>query len=128
MELTKERLNGLKKLAAKATPGPWGASKSGRVGYMGSYGYPGNVCAAENQYIAAYIAAASPDVVMALIERIERLEKEADWLAEAMARACARHFDCRADCPLGRDDVSGCHASTAGEWRKAASEAAHDGR
>lgn len=46
----------------------------------------GNVCETDRgMEIASYIAAARLQVMLAIIARIERLEKEADWLAEQLS-------------------------------------------
>ena len=76
-------------LAEKATPGPW--VRKGEYLVYGPWG-DRPVSGKEgilNPADAAHIATNSPDVVMADIDEIlrlraqvERLEKEADWLAE----------------------------------------------
>ena len=86
---TTEALLARRALAEKATPGPWirerGFLVYGPWGDRPVSGEEGILNPAD----ASHIAANSPDVVMADIDEIlrlqaqvERLEKEADWLAE----------------------------------------------
>lgn len=86
---TTESLLARRALAEKATPGPWirerGFLVYGPWGDRPVSGEEGILNPAD----ASHIAANSPDVVMADIDEIlrlqaqvERLEKEADWLAE----------------------------------------------
>lgn len=109
-----ESLLARRALAEKATPGPWYANRSGR-GVITQYtplkdrtfgygcgdefvcdlndGEYHEYCDDKEQVnTAAHIAANSPDVVMAdideilrLREKVERLEKEADYLAQCAA-------------------------------------------
>lgn len=72
-------LSRLKELASRATPGPWECDKWGD----GSSGdVSANVLAPSSESVlchdimdfdAAYIAAASPDTVLALVEAVERM-------------------------------------------------------
>lgn len=93
---TTESLFARRALAEKATPGPW-IRERGFLVYGPWRSRP--VSGEEgilNPADASHIAANSPDVVMADIDEIlrlqaqvERLEKEADWLAErAGAKDC----------------------------------------
>lgn len=93
---TTESLLARRELAEKATPGPWKPGTSvflKQETIIASMGYiaaePIGVSYPTTCYNFAHIAANSPDVVMADIDEIlrlraqvERLEKEADWLAE----------------------------------------------
>lgn len=97
-------LNLLKKLITNATPGPWAYEAHGDTGQYGVgvicdkndkpiSGYSENydltiidaiaveVNSAEN---ASYIAAVSPDVVLALITEIERLKRLCAWDVDAL--------------------------------------------
>ena len=131
IEITTELLSSLKAQAEKATPGPWERLHSDLHGYSFGTpppvgGPPGAVILARMLQVnpesnSAYIAAANPAVVLALIEKIERLEedfeaaarsaadesvkvarldKEADWLAMKLAcpnikNGCQCGFDFR---------------------------------
>lgn len=95
---TTEALLARRALAEKATPGPWKKGIALRQGYGvdAIWDCSGALVADTEKSVspceesdAAHIAANSPDVVMADIDEIlrlraqvERLEKEADWLAE----------------------------------------------
>lgn len=96
---TTESLLARRELASKATPGPWKSVYDYCVLPNIYEDRPANVliadCSREHDHDkktkanALYIAANSPDVVMDDIDEIlrlraqvERLEKEADWLAE----------------------------------------------
>lgn len=90
VEIPAELLADLKRKAQKATPGPWafwileGPLLGGNY-QVRSHADPDEdfVCRhVESAANAKYIAAASPDAVLALVERIEKQEKEADWLAK----------------------------------------------
>lgn len=69
----------LAELAQKATPGPWAAvlddpmERGGTRNYVGLADRFGYVCPAKRED-AAYIAAASPDVVLALLARVQAAE------------------------------------------------------
>lgn len=87
------------KIAGKATPGSWSLQDKGAIPLV--YGPNGEriAKAVDNLEDTAHIAASSPDVVKADIAEIlrlraenERLNKEADWLAESLdiiTRFCA---------------------------------------
>lgn len=97
IKITPELLAELKDKAEKATPA-W----LGTGGYEIYYDKPmtrilATQCVvgyAEKNDDAEYIAAANPQVVLALIAKIESLEKEADWLAAMLGNG----EDCVADC------------------------------
>ena len=101
---TTEALLARRALAEKATPGPWKSVYDYCVLPNIYDDRPANVliadCSREHDHDkktkanALYIAANSPDVVMDDIDEIlrlraqvERLEKEADWLALVLANA-----------------------------------------
>ncbi len=87
---TTESLLARRALAEKATPGPWEVDKSeitSAVYVETSWGHL--ICDSSDHGDAAHIAVSDPATVMAdideilrLREQVERLEKEADWLAE----------------------------------------------
>lgn len=87
---TTESLLSRRALAEKATPGPWEVDKSeitSAVYVETSWGHL--ICDSSDHGDAAHIAVSDPATVMADIDEIlrlraqvERLEKEADWLAE----------------------------------------------
>lgn len=87
---TTESLLSRRALAEKATPGPWEVDKSeitSAVYVETSWGHL--ICDSSDHGDAAHIAVSDPATVMAdideilrLREQVERLEKEADWLAE----------------------------------------------
>lgn len=83
MEITSEILADLKEKAQKATPGPWIMGQNGEVYSEDRDDFPVDIiegiCVEETD--ASYIAAASRDVVIAMIEKIKTQEKEVDWLA-----------------------------------------------
>lgn len=103
IEITPELIAELKKKAQAATPGPWSSMndpaddfdfdtafittkkrhKESRVA-IAEVGFvdADNEFGDEQRANARYIAAVFPDVVLALLEHMERLEKEAQWLAE----------------------------------------------
>lgn len=79
----------LRTLAEDATPGPWKADGWQREAYNGNYFVRGDGVTTEQvadcgdgstrwEENASYIAAASPDVVLALLDEIERLRERAD--------------------------------------------------
>ena len=129
--------------AKKATPGPW------EPDYRGQYVFglpPDEIMVAEMRGIgdgldakqraanAAHIAASNPDVVIADIGEIlwlraalARLEKEADWLAEKLARRdcpsqCER-YELVAGLPCVCADKPCEGGDTASCWRKVAHKA-----
>ena len=138
---TTEALLARRALAETATPGPWEKGIALRRGYGVTAILDRNgALIADTEFSAsqyeesdaAHIAANSPDVVMADIEEIlrlraevERLEKEADWLAENLSWYCVGtgHHNCiiPGHCPCVRGvaclDVEGA------DWREAARKA-----
>lgn len=100
---TTEALMARRELAEKATPGPWVKGITIGRGYAvdAIWDCSGALVADTEKSVspyeesdAAHIAANSPDVVMADIDEIlrlradvERLEKEANWLATRLANA-----------------------------------------
>ena len=77
--MTDDDIKRLKRLAEQATPGPWRVNMKGhsyhevaRVNDL-EIAPPNSVELAHSTIDAAYIAAASPDVVLALLDEIERL-------------------------------------------------------
>lgn len=66
-----------------------------------------------------HIAAANPAVVLELIEKIERLEEEANWLAKQLTKfdviPCPEH-------PCSRSGKNGCLQC----WREAARKAVEE--
>lgn len=129
---TTEALLARRELASKATPGPWKKGIALRQGYGvdAIWDCSGALVADTEKSVspceesdAAHIAANSPDVVMADIDEIlrlraqvERLEKEADWLALVLANVgCG--------IPLTEylgEDVNGMSPPTPEHWREAA--------
>lgn len=96
IEITPEMLAKLKAKAKKATPGPWAVRKYNGGPYPGPFqiwrqAVPEALVSisVEGARNAEYISANDPQTVMALIDeiirlraKVERLEREADWLAE----------------------------------------------
>ena len=83
IEITSELLTDLKEKAGKAMPGPWELDETPTdiATYYEIYSTDWMVADCEKDGAsAAFIAAANPAVVLALIERIERLEKENEEL------------------------------------------------
>lgn len=128
-----ESLLARRELAEKATPGPWKPGTSvflKQETIIASMGYiaaePIGVSYPTTCYNFAHIAANSPDVVMDDIDEIlrlraqvERLEKEADWLALVLANAgCG--------IPLTEyigEAVNGMYPPAPEHWREAARKA-----
>lgn len=84
IEISPEWLAGLKELAEKATPGPWIMGQDGEVYSEDQDDFPVDIiegiCVEQSD--AAFIAAASPDVVLAMASEIELLNKEIKSLRE----------------------------------------------
>lgn len=140
-----ERLQRIRELVKKVTPGPWVAINSdvrldydpGRPRILYSMHNPAfntMVCqawdtdfwsltdSAESRNIAEYIASVHPGVVLALCEEIERLResvallnKEADWLAEHMPKTSMIDGKAKVQCLRGMQ-----------EWREIAREAVEE--
>lgn len=85
--LTREERERLKELAGKATPGPWG--RDGAIVLGNGRGladvWGEDTSLVEDDHNAAYIAAANPSAVLALIEEVERLEQLVHTLKEKNA-------------------------------------------
>lgn len=129
IEISPEWLAGLKELAEKATPGPWIMGEDGGVYSEARRDIPVDII--DGLYTeapdAAFIAAASPDVVLGLIERIGKLEKEADWLAERLKKVCNAYDMCgmaNESCPF--DGEYRCYSEDL-DWREAARNAIAQG-
>lgn len=94
-DLTPERLAELRALAEAATPGPWtveshwepicGPRETGTTWYIPClarwHGLPTSVHFGKDEATARYVAAVSPDVVVALFDEIERLRFIVDDVA-----------------------------------------------
>ena len=97
--MTLPNLSALRALAEKATPGPW-KTASGKGSASVRTEHPEYNCAIylnvrtceieesvkRWQSDAAFIAAASPDVVLALLDEIERLNQERDDITSLRAQ------------------------------------------
>lgn len=80
-------LDELERLARESTPGPWAYLDNGIVCYAGlAEEHPGIVADTDDTACGDYIAAASPDVLLALIARVRAAEAERD---EARATVAA---------------------------------------
>lgn len=86
-------LDALRRKAEAATPGPWHVRRPPRPSFEYLIAHDeGPPLAKAPLTNAAYIAAASPDVVLALIERVERAEeivdaiRDSDSLPDALRR------------------------------------------
>lgn len=90
VEITAELLADLKARAQKATPGPWYRNgvqiqTASQVSIAASLYCPEKHALKTAEDDATYIAAASPDMVLALIEEIERLKEDFDAAARSAA-------------------------------------------
>lgn len=139
-----ERIQRIRELAKKATPGPWVAVNGNvcldydpgrkRIPSMYNPDYNTMVCqvwdcdfwslldSAESRNIAEYIASVHPGVVLALCEEIEMLRKqvilfnkEADWLAEHMPKTSMIDGKAKVQCLRGMK-----------EWREMARKAVEE--
>lgn len=120
-----ERLQRIKELAQKATPGPW-------IDYEGSIYQKNEGCfwiadvgrtIEDRQEERAYIAAAHPGVILTMCAEIERLRervallnKEAEWLAEHMPKTSMIDGKAKVQCLRGMQ-----------EWRETARKAVEEG-
>lgn len=140
--MNKERINRLKELAEKATPGPWW------FGGLFSFYADDTALGTVQQFCdGRYITAANPQAILELIAELERLEKEnerwrievhdldssgreaaqdmqalekeADWLAKRLAEFCDPDHDDQC-CVLCRESCNGVDGK---EWREAARKA-----
>lgn len=109
MEITTELLADLKAKAEAATPGPWVTGPEECEDQRQIFAQREDDHSihdwqiAETKYAGtatdpAYIAAVSPDVLLALIARVERLEREANWLARKMADSSILKVPCHQNC------------------------------
>lgn len=139
-----ERLQRIRELAEKATPGPWGTDEKGRGVYTHAavsedrtFGYGCGyrfICdlnggeyheyenAEEQLNTAAHISANYPGAVMVYIDEILRLRKqvallnkEADWLAEHMPKTSMIDGKAKVQCLRGMQ-----------EWRETARKAVEE--
>lgn len=119
--MNQKQIAELKKLAQKATPGPWVANTDGD-GSLCEAKYPDG----ERHIIiepaewdnAAYIAAVNPQAILELIAENEQLNKEADWLARQI-----RIFE---SMWLDETDCWGNKPGTVSHWRKEAHKAVEE--
>lgn len=160
MQITPELLADLKAKAQAATPGPW--EQHEHYPHVIVDGVLDPICEVnrspyaytDSRTDAAYISAASPDVVLDMVSEIERLraenkrllveahdldssggemakdcrslEKEADWLAGNLEKACHLVgpvcFTTARTCPIrcNVDNESTCENATTFAWRVAA--------
>lgn len=155
IDLSTEALMERRALAERATPGPWGVkckrhdntchenlifTENGnkivgtdKIDPREVYyrDLPEAICSLDT-HDAAHIAANSPDVVIATIDELlrlreesERLEKEADWLAERLAKYCVD--DAEKECPLIDVCPEGsCPTITTSSWREVAHRAVEE--
>lgn len=86
----------LRRLAELATPGPWeartflvkgGAGLKDTIVHVGTSTSLGPSRSHESVANAAWIAAVSPDVILSLLDRLERAEAALSWYGE-QARLC----------------------------------------
>lgn len=143
--MDREQINNLKVLAQSATPGPWKVHKNRTTGINGRYkswyvihnpemrkpddcedelfigGYAFEKHKGNIPNNAAFIATANPKAILELIEAYERLEEEADWLAQQASLMC----DCIENCDECRLFLDcGCNGQNSKEiWRKTARDA-----
>ena len=96
--MTASELNRLRDLAQAATPGPWrvearghAAQEVARVNNL-EVAPPDSVELAHCATDAAYIAAVSPDVVLALLSEVERLRAQLA-AAEAFHKVAERNYE-----------------------------------
>jgi hypothetical protein len=86
--LTNDELNALRAAAEAATPGPWVAVNNTIAAEHPRHEMIATASMAphskEADINAAYIAAASPDVLLALLERLEVAERERDEARESL--------------------------------------------
>lgn len=149
-DLSTEALLARRELAEKATPGPWYLAEEDADNLLVTSNSRKEMVdiakcemahpeagmeepfASEQNANAQHIAANSPDVVIATIgellrlrEEKERLEKEADWLAERLAKYCVD--DAEKECPLIDVCPEGsCPTITTSSWREAARRAVEE--
>jgi len=71
---------------------------------------------------ADFCTACNPSTILKLLDMIERMEKEADWLADNLTANCNNREECYTFCPSSLKRW-GCHAVTVSDWREAARKA-----
>ena len=129
-DLSTESLLARRALAEKATPGPWFFTYN-YTPIFDSYG--DTIGHIDKNSDAAFVAANDPTTVIATIGEIirlrgevERLEKEADWLAEN----CWKKTDCEDSPPrILRDGICyECSHDCRKCWREAARRATEEER
>lgn len=154
IDLSTEALLKHRAIAEKATPGPWHVLAPDAIFICGQgegeylFENPQEISTSllpeEQRADAAHIAANSPDVVKAHIDEIlrlraevERLEREAEWLANHCREFCKSYSYC-GECPMFRGWLS-CVYEDCGEtvgyrgeqhtanWREAARKAVEKG-
>lgn len=120
IEITPELLAQLKEKAQKATPGDW-MELCGNSVITHDYNIAAYVVRVDD---ARHIAAANPQVVLALIEEFGRLDKEADWLAMELEK---REHGCEW-CGVSNCSryTSPCGYKGPDNWRNAARKAIED--
>lgn len=143
--LIPEQLADLRAKAEAATPGPWKPDYRQmyvfdeaevniccQVRGYGGMAYTHSDAAREAQMRAnnAFIVAANPATVLQLLDMVERLEKEADWLAQRLAECCLSYSEAREDeepcgfpcCPCEEN----CSRAEPDNWREAARQAVRE--
>lgn len=93
--LTPEQLTDLREKIRSATPGPWEVHSDFRLRCLEIEALFGARKVVESdtnirsgvirKEDATYIAAANPATILQLLDMIERLEKEADWLSSQLS-------------------------------------------
>lgn len=134
IEVTPELLANLKEKAGKATKGNWFSTCDNLlqpvVNCVALDRYESRIATFEDspysEKDADFIASANPAVMLALIAKIEQLEKEADWLSLALSKrgGSLDPFCCPPNKPY--EPIIECvaeHGSCADCWRNAAKEA-----
>ncbi len=108
--MTDDDIKRLKRLAEQATPGPWRVNMKGhsyhevaRVNDL-EIAPPNSVDLSHWTVDAAYIAAASPDVVLALLDEIERLRAAIDVIS--IDRQSFADFNARPDRSIDPGDAT----------------------
>lgn len=132
IDLSTEALLDRKAIAERATPGSWEHIIKCGVGTDNGHTVPLRIAVTNFEEDATHIAANSPDVVIATIDELlrlrednERLEKEADWLAERLAKYCVD--DAEKECPLIDVCPEGsCPTITTSSWREVARRAVEE--
>jgi hypothetical protein len=136
MEANMTNLEELKRIAEAATPGNWGYSYDGSGDFSintDAFEHTGDRCIASlwRSYTdsgklykdgdAAFIAAANPQTVLSLIDRIERLRSALDLAQDWMA-ANVPEMECR-----GGEDCDHCLATQIeADLRKALKKQSHE--